>query len=118
MSRPITFFSALRAILALLTTFATLAAVAPLARAADAAAGQAKAQMCAVCHGPNGMAVAPETPNLAGQPPGYLKSQLRHYRDGSRKHEVMSIMAKGLSDADIDNLAAWFSSIKVEATAP
>jgi cytochrome c553 len=93
-------------------------ACAPAAWSADAAAGQAKAQRCAVCHGSIGMAVAPETPNLAGQPPGYLKNQLRHYRDGSRKHEVMTIMAKTLTDANIDNLAAWFASIRVEAIAP
>ncbi|MFM2065635.1 MAG: hypothetical protein RLZZ584_544 [Pseudomonadota bacterium] len=116
MSRPISPL-ALRTTLAVLSTLAALAAAAP-ARAGDLAAGQTKAHMCSVCHGPIGMAVAPETPNLAGQPPGYLASQLRHYRDGSRKHAVMTVMAKTLSDADIDNLAAWFSSIKVEATAP
>lgn len=102
----------------LLPLVGVLLAGSPGAQAADAAAGQAKAQMCTVCHGPIGMAVAPETPNLAGQPPGYLASQLRHYRDGSRKHEVMSIMARSLTDADIANLAAWFSTIQVEAKAP
>lgn len=102
----------------LLPLVAGIIGFAPAAQAADAAAGQAKAQMCTVCHGPIGMAVAPETPNLAGQPPGYLTNQLRHYRDGSRKHEVMSIMAKTLTDTDIANLAAWFSSIQVEAKAP
>jgi cytochrome c553 len=107
-------------LLRLLPLVVAVLACAPAARAADAAAGQAKAQMCAVCHGPIGMAVASETLNLAGQPPGYLTSQPRHYRDGSRKHEVMSIMAKTLTniDIDIDNLAAWFASIRVEAIAP
>jgi cytochrome c553 len=100
---------------------ATLAAAALLgapSQAADAQAGRAKAQMCSVCHGQNGMATLPDAPNLAGQPAGYLAQQLKHYRDGSRKHEVMTLMAKPLSDADIDNLAAWFSSIKVEVTVP
>ena len=80
--------------------------------------GQAKARACAVCHGPLGMAVAPDTPNLAGQPAGYLVQQLRAYRSGARKHEVMSVMAKPLTDADIDLLSAWFAAIRVEVAAP
>jgi cytochrome c553 len=88
------------------------------ALAQDAAAGKAKAAACAVCHGANGIAVAPDAPNLAGQSAIYLSAQLKAYRDGTRKHEVMSVMAKPLTDADIANLVAWFSSIKVEATPP
>ena len=103
---------------------ATLAAALALlagvtcARAQDAAAGKAKAAACAMCHGPVGIAAAPDTPNLAGQPASYIEEQLKAYRGGSRRHEVMSLMARPLTDADIANLAAWFSSIKVEATAP
>jgi cytochrome c553 len=48
----------------------------------------------------------------------YVATQLRAYRSGKRTHEVMSLMAKPLSDADIENLAAWFSGIKVEAKVP
>ena len=88
------------------------------ALAADAAAGRAKAQACAVCHGPLGLSVQPDAPNLAGQPAIFLANQLRAYRSGERRHEVMSIMAKPLSDDDIDNLAAWFASVRVEAHAP
>lgn len=88
------------------------------AAAQDAAAGRAKAQACSVCHGPLGLATAPDAPNLAGQPAIYLAAQLRAYRSGARKHEVMAVMAKPLSDVDIQNLAAWFASIRVEATAP
>lgn len=88
------------------------------AHAQDAAAGKAKAAACAMCHGPQGIAVAPDTPNLAGQPASYIAEQLKAYRDGTRKHEIMSLMAKPLTDADIANLAAWFSAIEVEATAP
>lgn len=95
-----------------------LGAVVPAAAAGDAAQGRQKAQACAVCHGPLGIATAPETPNLAGEPEGYLMRQLRAFRGGTRHHEVMSVMAKSLSDADIENLAAWFASIKVEAKAP
>lgn len=94
------------------------ASLAAPAHAQDAAAGKAKAAACAMCHGPQGIAVAPDTPNLAGQPASYLSEQLKAYRGGTRKHEIMSLMAKPLSDADIANLAAWFSAIKVQATPP
>ena len=85
---------------------------------AQATAGEAKARTCAVCHGPLGIATMPDTPNIAGQPERYLSEQLKAYRSGKRSHEVMSLMAKPLSDDDIANLAAWFASIKVEAVAP
>jgi cytochrome c553 len=96
-----------------------LAAALPgAALAGDAIAGRQKAQMCSVCHGPVGVAVAPETPNLAGEPEGYIGRQLRAFRSGKRQHEVMNVIAKSLSDEDIDNIASWFTSIKVTATAP
>jgi cytochrome c553 len=55
-------------------------------------------------------------PHLAGQPALDVAAQLRAYRDGTRKHEVMAVMAKPLTDEDIRNLAAWFASIRVEAS--
>ena len=99
-------------------TVAALAVVVGTAHAADPAAGKTKAAMCAACHGPQGIAVAPDAPNLAGQPAMYIAEQLRSYKSGKRRHDVMTLMAKPLSDADIDNLAAWFSSIKVETRTP
>ncbi len=71
--------------------------------------------MCSVCHGANGISTLPDAPNLAGQPEIYLVNQLRAYRSGERRHEVMSVVAKPLSDDDIASLAAWFSSIRIEA---
>jgi cytochrome c553 len=101
-------------------TVALIATVAALpAAVADVAAGRQKAQqVCAVCHGPLGVAVAPETPNLAGEPAGYLARQLKAFRSGQRRHEVMAVIAKQLSDAEIDDVASWFASIRIEATAP
>ena len=55
---------------------------------------------------------------LAGQPSAYLEEQLRNYRSGKRSHEVMGVIAKALSDKDIDDLAAWFSAIQIEGTLP
>jgi cytochrome c553 len=60
----------------------------------------------------------PDAPHLAGQPAIYLSAQLRAYRAGERKHEVMAVIAKPLSNDDIAHLAAWYSSIRVQATAP
>jgi len=101
-----------------IATLALLAAAALPAAAQDAAAGRSKAAACAVCHGQLGISVAPDAPSLAGQPAIYLAAQLRAYRSGARKHEVMGVMAKPLSDADIANLAAWFASIRLEAREP
>jgi cytochrome c553 len=93
-------------------------AVAPSSvQAGDAEAGRAKAQACAVCHGPLGVSVVPDAPNLAGQPAIYVDAQLRAYRSGARKHEVMVVLARPLTDDDIANLAAWFASIRIEAQA-
>ena len=84
---------------------------------ADVAAGKAKSRTlaCAVCHGALGVSNAPETPHLAGQPEGYITGQLKAYRSGKRTHEVMSVVAKPLTDADIADLAHWYASLQVEA---
>nr|WP_196861880.1 cytochrome c [Polaromonas sp. CG_23.6] len=83
-----------------------------LAAAADLEAGKAKADAaCAVCHGVQGVATLPNAPNLAGQPQIYLTEQLKNYRSGKRTHEVMSVIAKPLSDQEIDDLSAWYASL-------
>ena len=78
----------------------------------DAAAGKAKSASCAGCHGAAGMSSNPMWPNLAGQKDAYLVKQMKAFRDGQRNDPMMSPMAKPLSDADIDNLAAFYSSLK------
>ncbi len=97
--------------LALFAVAALLAAAS--AAAADAAAGRQKASTCAVCHGAQGLAQAPDAPHLAGQPAMYLAAQLKAYRAGTRRHEVMAVIAKPLSDDEIENLAAWYASQKI-----
>ena len=99
-----------------LTTVLALASAAVGANPVDA--GREKALACAVCHGPIGISTQPDAPHLAGQPAIYVTAQLKAYRSGARKHEVMAVIAKGLSDDDIAQLAAWFSTIQVQATAP
>jgi cytochrome c553 len=83
---------------------------------ADLQAGRSKAAMCAVCHGQSGISTAPDAPHLAGQPAVYLEAQLQSYRSGARRHAVMNVVAKPLNDADIADLAAWYASIRIEAT--
>ena len=80
--------------------------------AGDAAAGKAKAGSCAGCHGAAGISANPMWPNLAGQKDAYLVKQMKAFRDGTRSDPMMSPMAKPLTDADIDNLAAYYSSLK------
>lgn len=79
--------------------------------AGDAAAGKTKAATCAGCHGAQGVSGNPMWPNLAGQKEGYMVKQMKAFRDGTRSDPMMSPMSKPLSDADIDNLAAYFSSL-------
>lgn len=81
---------------------------------ADAAAGEAKAAVCAACHGERGNSRNPEWPKLAGQHPNYLAQQLRDFKSGTRKNEVMSPMAAPLSEADIADIAEFYSVQKRE----
>jgi cytochrome c553 len=79
----------------------------------DAKAGRKKALLCQACHGLDGVAKLPDSPNLAGQNPVYLVKALKDFRGGIRKNDLMSLVAPQLTDADIDNLAAYYSSIKI-----
>jgi len=75
----------------------------------DTVAGKAKSVVCGACHGADGNSTNPVWPKLAGQGQKYLAKQLRDFRSGARKNVNMTAMAAPLSDADIDNLAAYFS---------
>jgi len=89
------------------------------AEAQDAKAGGQKAEaVCAVCHGVDGLAKIPEAPNLAGQNERYLVEQLTAFKSGERKNEMMSIVSQSLSDADIQNLAAYYSGIAMSLKPP
>jgi cytochrome c553 len=106
-------------IVSLTFAFAAFALCGSPAHARDAAAGKQKAaQVCNVCHGANGLSTQPNAPHLAGQPAIYTAEQMKAYRSGARKNEVMAVIAKSLTDQDIDNLAAWYESIKVTVDVP
>jgi cytochrome c553 len=78
-------------------------------RVGDAAAGKALANNCTACHGATGIATNPAWPHLAGQKAGYLVNVLKAFRGGLRKDPMMAAVVRGLSDADIDNLAAYYA---------
>ena len=81
--------------------------------AADIEAGKAKVGVvCAACHGALGASVSDTIPNLAGQKSRYIETQLKALRDGTRKNPIMGTIAAQLSDADIANVAAYFSSLQ------
>ena len=100
-------------------TLIAAAFAASAAFAADPAAGKKVASgMCAVCHGVDGIAKNPDAPHLAAENVEYLMRQLKAFKSGDRKHEQMSIIAQGLSDAQMADVSAWYSSIKIKAEMP
>lgn len=81
--------------------------------AGDVKAGAAKAMMCQACHGLDGLSKAPDSPNIAGQIEPYLVAQLQAFKTGLRKNDAMSAVTPALSDADIEDLASYFSAIEI-----
>jgi cytochrome c553 len=82
------------------------------AAAGDAEAGKAKFGTCAGCHGANGVSASPANPSLAGKDEAYIKAALTAYKTGAKDNATMKAMAAGLSDADIDNIAAYVATLK------
>jgi len=112
-----------RSMIALVTLVATLGlslnAAAQDAKAGDAKAGEKKAAMCIGCHGiPDYKASFPEVyrvPMIAGQNAKYIVSALTQYKKGDRKHPTMRGIADSLSEQDMADLAAFYSTeAKVE----
>jgi cytochrome c553 len=82
------------------------------AGAADAEAGKQKAVLCEACHGPEGNSIIPANPSIAGQPGQFITTALFFFREGNRKDPQMSPIAAPLSNAEMNDLAAYFSSLK------
>ena len=86
-----------------------LAVALPPAHAADEI--EAKAQLCAACHGDKGTPADPKTmPVIWGQEQSYLMKQLRDFRNGERSSAIMSPIAKGLAEDDLRKIAAYFAA--------
>ncbi len=84
----------------------------------DVKAGQAKAQLCAACHGADGISHIALMPSLAGQSDEYVQWQLVYFRSGARKSQAMQIIAGQLDNQDIRNLGAYYASLKPPKPAP
>lgn len=82
----------------------------------DREAGRKLSGQCRTCHGLEGFAKIPIAPHIGGEPDVYIRAQLTAFRDGTREHEMMSIVAKSLTDQNIADLAAWYSGHQVTAT--
>ena len=78
--------------------------------AGDPAAGQKKSETCAACHGPDGNSQAADFPKIAGQHYDYLLKALKDYKSGARKNPIMAPLAANLTQRDIEDLAAYYSS--------
>jgi cytochrome c553 len=86
--------------------------------AQDIEAGRKVAGMCRTCHGLDGLAQIPIAPSIGGEPASYIAAQLEAFRSGTREQEMMSVVAAGLSDAQIADVAAWYAGHIVEAAPP
>jgi len=96
---------------ALLLAFSTAGFAADDGLTGDAAAGQAKAALCAACHGPDGKALQAEFPNLAGQGAKYIVKQLKEFKSGARNNAIMLGMVASLSEQDMADLGAHYESL-------
>lgn len=89
----------------------TLLAIAnATAHAGDPVAGKEKSATCAACHGEDGNSTIAMNPTLAGQYADYLEHALHEYRSGARSNPIMGGLAAPLTDEDIEDLAAYYSS--------
>jgi cytochrome c553 len=100
----------------IIVSFFLAAFIALPVSAADPAAGEQKAEPCANCHGQKGNSSNTQWPNLAAQQSIYLVNQLKAFKAGDRINVMMNSMASSLSNEDISNLAAFFSSQKLVKT--
>lgn len=96
----------------LMSLFVVIGLATGSAMAADAEAGKAKSVTCAACHGADGKSSNPMWPNLAGQHAAYLVKQLRAFKAGTRNDPIMGPMSMALSEADIEDLAAYYAQLK------
>ncbi len=80
----------------------------------NAEAGKARSVTCAACHGPDGNSMNPQWPSLAGQNASYLERQLKAFKSNARQNPLMGPQAMALSDQDIADLAAYYSSQEIK----
>jgi cytochrome c553 len=86
--------------------------------AADASAGKEKAEICAGCHGENGISQTENIPSLAGQQDQFIQWQLVFFRGGARKNDQMQPIAEQISNEDVRVLGAYFASLRPPVKIP
>ena len=107
----------MRSLLFTLSFIATLASAATV-NAADLEAAKKKAELCAGCHGENGISQMENIPSLAGQPDQFIQWQLVFFRSGSRRSEQMQPIVEQIDNEDIRNLGAYFASLTIPKATP
>jgi len=83
----------------------------------DAAHGKTLTTVCQACHGPDGNSAAGSFPSLAGQNPRYLVKEMHDIKSGARQAAPMTGMLNGLSDQDMEDIAAYFAEQKIKGGA-
>jgi cytochrome c553 len=99
------------------TNVVLLPAMAKKASTASVGRGATLALSCTMCHGSQGMSRS-DAPNLAGQYPEVISKQLLDYKNGDRANPIMVALAKGLTEENIADLAAYYASLPKARTAP
>ncbi|MDG2141169.1 MAG: c-type cytochrome [Gammaproteobacteria bacterium] len=100
-------------VISMLSAVFTLVSTQSALAQGDAAAGQAKSALCATCHGAEGNSEISINPKLAGQNFNYIVKQLNDYKSGNRVNATMSAMVAALTEQDILDISAWYSSQQV-----
>ena len=98
-----------KSLIAVLALAATAAALQVYADS-NADAGKGKAAVCGACHGSDGNRTSAQFPKLASQNASYIQAQLSNFKSGKRQNPIMSAQAANLSEQDMQDLAAYFSS--------
>ncbi len=99
----------MRALIAVCLAWFSLTA---LAGEGDPVAGEARAKICAACHGIRGISPTDIWPNLAGQKEGYLIKQIKAFKDGVRVDPTMAPMVNPLTEQDIKDIAAYYARLE------
>jgi cytochrome c553 len=94
-----------------LAAFALLGLASPAGAAGDADAGKTKATNCAACHGADGLGMGPNPPLAGMSAEAHVKAML-DYKTGEREHPMMQKLATTLSDEDINDIAAYYATLK------
>jgi cytochrome c553 len=107
----------MKRVLVIAATFSAAFAAVPVLAGGDPERGKEKSEVCAACHGQDGNSANPTFPVIANQYESYLLHSLRQYKSGVRKNAIMAGQVAGLSDQDLQDLAAYYANMSGELRA-